>query len=54
MKTITDKAASMTIMMRKRWMRYLVTVASFPLANHLADAQQVETCFNLPGIDIVG
>jgi hypothetical protein len=41
-------------MIRKRWMRYLVTVASFPLANHLAHTRQVETCFNVPGIGIVG
>jgi hypothetical protein len=36
-------------MMMKRWMRYLVTVASFPLAG----ARRVEVGSNLPGACLI-
>jgi hypothetical protein len=49
-KTMTDKAASINIMVMKRLARNLVTVPSF----QFADARRVEAHSHLPGAGLIG
>jgi hypothetical protein len=48
-KTMTDKAASMIIMVMNRLARYLLIAPSF----HFVDARRVEACSRSPGAGLI-